>query len=179
MIETFTSLDLSIQSWMLTHQVDSLTAFFRVLTYMGSPLVFLFLTLMLVGFLLTLNYYKDAFYLGTGMLITWTLMHYMKIIIARARPEGNTLTIATGYSFPSGHAMVSIFFYGFLAYLLYQRSSSWARYSGHSMLVLIILIGLSRMYLNVHYFTDVAAGFLLGGICLYAIIKVSARHRTY
>ena len=175
MIEIFTSLDLSIQSWMLTHQVDSLTRFFQLLTYMGSPIVFLFLTLMLVSFLLLAHCYKDAFYFSTGMMITWVFMHYLKIIVARTRPEGNMLTIATGYSFPSGHAMLSIFFYGFLAHLLYQRPSPWAHYSGHILLLLIVLIGLSRIYLNVHYFTDVVAGFILGGICL----NFSARHRTY
>lgn len=68
-----------------------------------------------------------------------------------------------GYSFPSGHSMVSMAFYGFLIYLIYNNIKNkyikWILIS--SLSILIILIGISRIYLGVHYTSDVLAGFLL------------------
>lgn len=68
-----------------------------------------------------------------------------------------------GYSFPSGHSMVSMAFYGFLIYLIYNNIKNkyikWILIC--SLSILIILIGISRIYLGVHYTSDVLAGFLL------------------
>ncbi|NLB87665.1 MAG: phosphatase PAP2 family protein [Syntrophomonadaceae bacterium] len=108
-------------------------------------------------------------------------MSLLKDFFGRPRPSGEHLTIATGMSFPSGHAMLSMAFYGFVAYLLAQRVNSpqrrkliWA-----VAVIFIFLIGFSRLYLNVHYPTDVIAGFLLGALFLFAFIKLYQRHRSH
>ena len=75
------------------------------------------------------------------------------------------------WSFPSGHAMVSLAFYGFLAYLGWHLlRGSWRATWLTLMFLLIILIGLSRMYIGVHYFTDVVAGYSAGFIWLETVI---------
>ena len=78
-----------------------------------------------------------------------------------------------GYSFPSGHAMVSFGFYGFLIYLAYKKiNNKKIKYPLIiSLALLILLIGISRIYLGVHYATDIIGGFIIGFIYLIVFIK--------
>lgn len=101
----------------------------------------------------------------------------LKNIVQRPRPTDYRIIDETGYSFPSGHSMISMAFYGFLIYLIY-------RYIKNRILkivlitflgVLIVFIGVSRIYLGVHYTSDVIAGFLIS-IC-YLIIYISAMNK--
>ncbi|WP_228282624.1 bifunctional DedA family/phosphatase PAP2 family protein [Rubrobacter tropicus] len=97
----------------------------------------------------------------------------LKSLFARPRPVfEHPLLLETSYSFPSGHAMVSFVVYGMLTYFAVLALKTWrARVAvvfGAGLLVL--LIGFSRMYLGVHYFSDVAAGYAAGGVWLSALI---------
>ena len=99
-----------------------------------------------------------------------------KELFARPRPYfEHPLVLETSYSFPSGHATMSLIFYGMLAYFCVLALRTWrartAVIFGASLLVL--LIGFSRIYLGVHYFSDVVAGFASGGIWLSALITGS------
>ena len=92
----------------------------------------------------------------------------LKNVFQRTRPELAPLVPAPGYSFPSGHALMSAAFYGFLAYLLFRHCPSpLLKWSLVSLLTLLVLaIGFSRVYLGVHYLSDVLAGFAAGGFLL-------------
>lgn len=93
----------------------------------------------------------------------------IKAMITRPRPMAvPALVVETGYSFPSGHSMAGAAFYGFLIYLLWrQQVSPRARRWGTGLLAVIIaLVGISRVYLGVHYLSDVVAGFLAAGFYL-------------
>ncbi len=98
------------------------------------------------------------------VLITQTL----KMLIQRPRPSFPHLVEENGFSFPSGHAMASLGFYGFLIYLVWQTNINKKIKIGITIIlsILILLIGLSRIYLGVHYFTDVVAGFVCSTIYL-------------
>lgn len=87
----------------------------------------------------------------------------LKFIIERPRPAVVRLAQASGFSFPSGHSMCSLVFYGFLLYLLIRSNGGfWFKFFGSIIICsLIILIGVSRIYLGVHYSSDVIAGFAL------------------
>jgi membrane-associated phospholipid phosphatase len=102
----------------------------------------------------------------------FVLNDIMKDLFQRTRPnplEG--LTPAQAFSFPSGHAMVSAAFCFFLAYLTWRLVRGWRRAAWMTALVLLVfLIGLSRMYLGVHYLTDVVAGYLAGFLWTDAVI---------
>ena len=97
-----------------------------------------------------------------------------KNIIMRERPMLSLIEKPSDFSFPSGHTMCSVAFYGFIVYLLLKNIKNyflkWLIVFVFSMLV--IFIGISRIYLNVHYFTDVIGGFILGSICLLMIINI-------
>ena len=116
-------------------------------------------------------------YLGTWITAvagSAALNHLLKGLFARPRPFfEHPLLVETSYSFPSGHAMESFVAYGMLAYLavlLWLRSweTRVAVICGAALVV--VLIGFSRMYLGVHYFSDVIAGYAAGGVWLSALI---------
>lgn len=92
------------------------------------------------------------------------LMLLLKYLFQRKRPLSPLLQAAKGLSFPSGHAIMSVTFYGLLLYIfLHTSDTPWIRYMITSVLVLLILlIGYSRVYLRVHYASDVLAGFVIG-----------------
>ena len=99
----------------------------------------------------------------------------LKNIIQRPRPIGFRLIEETGYSFPSGHSMVSMAFYGYLIYLIYKnvKNKYWKWLGIIGLSILIIAIGVSRIYLGVHYTSDVIAGFLVSIAYLIVFIKAT------
>jgi len=92
------------------------------------------------------------------------LMLLLKQLFQRKRPLSPLLKAAKGLSFPSGHAIMAVTFYGLLIYILqHSITIDWLKwFLTFLVVVLIILIGFSRVYLRVHYASDVAAGFIIG-----------------
>lgn len=97
------------------------------------------------------------------------LMYVLKDFFGRPRPIIPLIDHAAGYSFPSGHSLNSVVFYGILVYVCYSHiQNKVLKYVVSVVLILtIILIGVSRIYINVHYVTDVIAGFSIGVIWLF------------
>ncbi|MBQ6522132.1 MAG: phosphatase PAP2 family protein, partial [Atopobiaceae bacterium] len=85
----------------------------------------------------------------------------LKEIVQRPRPEGFRLIAETGYSFPSGHSMVAVAFYGFMIWLIirYEEDRLQRWIWSLALFFVVIMIGVSRVYLGVHYFSDVMAGY--------------------
>ena len=107
--------------------------------------------------------------LGTGFFV-----YLGKILFHRPRPNV-AIYLEHDFSFPSGHAAMSIAFYGFIAYVLFQQIKQWKYKVAvlFSSIALIIIVGLSRLYLGVHYFSDVWGGYLLGILWLIIGIAIS------
>lgn len=105
--------------------------------------------------------------------IVTILNQLLKRILQRPRPEEFRIINESGYSFPSGHSMISMAFYGFLIYLIYKKvKNKYLKWTLITILgTLIISIGISRIYLGVHYTSDVLAGFLIA--ISYLIIYIS------
>ena len=102
------------------------------------------------------------------------MLFILKFIFQRARPVNPLFLKAAGFSFPSGHALMSVTFYGLILYILIsQQKNNWLKllyvliFSG-----LIVIIGLSRIYLRVHYASDVIAGFSLGIVWLMISLAI-------
>lgn len=115
----------------------------------------------------------ETLVLFLGVLGTWGLNTLLKSIFERARPVGKWLIEEDSFSFPSGHAMVSSLFYGLIGYLLWvnlRRTWKQAWLIPPITALVIICIGLSRIYLGVHYPSDVLAGFVAGGAVLIGCI---------
>lgn len=149
---------------------DFVTPLMKIITNLGGEIILIGITLII---LLRINNKK----IGTAILINLviaTLLNFtIKNIIRRPRPNVNRLIDVSGYSFPSGHSMVSLSFYGFLIYLIIKniKSKKLKVLLTTIISLLIISIGFSRIYLGVHYTTDVLGGFLVAVIYLTIFIK--------
>ena len=158
------SLDSTIREFAYSHSSSQLTGLFEVISFTGKLWFLVALgSIVTAGFLYWRKYRWAALFLitmgGEIMLETGS-----KALFARARPEPFFgLPPAESYSFPSGHALGSLCFYGILAMLISSRSDTHRRRWIVSLAaVWILLIGFSRVYLGMHYPTDVLAGYLLG-----------------
>lgn len=93
--------------------------------------------------------------------------YVMKMLVARPRPDGLIPSVTeTSFSFPSGHATAAVALYGFLAYVLCKRYPSQKPLIVSGTALIVIAVGFSRLYLGVHFPSDVLAGYLLGGLWL-------------
>ena len=106
---------------------------------------------------------------GGGLLNLW-----LKSFFERERPNVNRIIDADGFSFPSGHSMGSLTYYGFLIYLVLRSKRKPYSKLGLGILfcLVILLIGISRIYLGVHYPSDVMAGYMAGGVWLVICISL-------
>ncbi len=140
----------------------------KTFTFLGSTL---FITILCI---LSLFFKKYRFIITPNTLIAVGVSQALKRIICRIRPVGIALIEETGYSFPSGHSMVSFAFYGLIIYLIYKSKLNIKLKVSFITLfsIIIINIGLSRIYLGVHYVTDVIGGYLLGFICLILFVEL-------
>ena len=140
---------------LLMARSDFATAFFKFITRFGDWYV-------IVGIiLLSLIFFRKYFKVIVTNAVFITLVNQaLKFLIQRPRPNDFQIISVSGYSFPSGHAMISAAFYGFIFYLIYKSnlSNKYKVLLGMFILILVVLICISRVYLGVHYLTDVIAG---------------------
>ncbi len=149
---------------------DNVTSFMKFITYFGSAYVLIPLTALL--FILTKNKKLHILIVSNLILVTF-LNQFLKFFFQRPRPEEYRLISESGYSFPSGHAMVSMAFYGLLIYIVYKYVKNvYLKYGLMVILFMLILfIGISRIYLGVHYTSDVLGGYLLS-ICYLTVFTM-------
>lgn len=144
----------------------------KLITTFGSTLV------IVTGILSVFVLFKDKKYFKVFLLanlIGVLFNNLLKIIIKRPRPtETMVLTSETSYSFPSGHSMMSLIFYGLIIYFIsINVKKKWLKNLLIFVLsLLIILIGFSRIYLGVHYVSDVIGAWLIGLIYLFGFLKI-------
>ena len=158
-----------IDQWVLNNtlyfQTPSVTRFMVIFTWISANAAITLGSLAVVTYSLLkkrLDYLATyLFLIGGGSVLVFAL----KLVIHRQRPVSETPLIHVGgWSFPSGHALMSVVFYGFITYLLFRRTESWRLRLFVMMAAgfIIFLVGLSRIYLQVHYLSDVLAGYMGG-----------------
>jgi len=150
---------------------DNVTPIAKGVTHFGGVIALIAIATILS---ITIKNKKINILIWLNLAISTLLNQILKYIIQRPRPTEFRIIDESGYSFPSGHSMVSAAFYGFLIYLIYKNVKNkyikWGLIT--SLALLIILIGTSRIYLGVHYTSDVLAGFLIA--ISYLIIFTTA-----
>lgn len=139
---------------------DFVTPIAKNITHLGGAIFIIILSLIL---LISIKNKRIGILIWINLGISVLLNQALKFIIQRPRPTEFRIINESGYSFPSGHSMVSAAFYGFLIYLIYKNvKNKYLKWSLITLLSLVILtIGISRIYLGVHYTSDVIAGFLI------------------
>ena len=149
---------------------DFMTKIAIFITNFGSAI---FLILLSLVFLIIVKNKKIGVFVALNLEIEAWLNTLLKNIIERPRPFGINKIIENGFSFPSGHSMAAMAFYGFLIFLIFRYIKNKKLKWSLSILLsfLIVLIGLSRIYLGVHYLSDVIGAFLFS--ISYLIIYTS------
>ncbi|ARI78301.1 phosphatase PAP2 family protein [Halobacillus mangrovi] len=136
------------------------------ITEAGSVIWITMISIVLVVYLLFFSPFSRwvGIYFAVNMIGISALTKMLKLIFERQRPEVLAEYDGTGFSFPSGHSTGSMVFYGFIIYLIVisPLKKGWKWLVNCLLGLLILAVGLSRVYLGVHYFTDIIAGFLFG-----------------
>ncbi|MCW4046312.1 MAG: phosphatase PAP2 family protein [Candidatus Bathyarchaeota archaeon] len=157
----------SVNSWAVTIQTSSFTVIAKGIAVIFDTESLLVVSLAVAAILFALHYRRGSVLLLGAMAGDALLVEVTKTLVHSPRPT-NMLVPDTGYSFPSGHATASIVFFGILTYLAWQRwnSSKVRAVTGGLGVAMGVLVGFDRIYLNVHWFSDVVGGYLLGAFWL-------------
>ena len=163
-IDTF---DQFISNPILTNLSPKRTAFYSFVTDMGGTNVIILITLLVsLYFILQKKDPKIAYsYIFHVVIGAGLLNQLAKLIFQRTRPAIEHLVLQGGYSFPSGHSMAALICYGGVVLLVFHLTRrNWIRWLACLLAtVIIITVGISRIYLGVHFPSDVIAGFFLAG----------------
>ena len=150
---------------------DFATPIAKFITNFGGAIILTVTTIILI---ILIKNKKIGLSIFSNLIIITVLNQLLKRILQRPRPTEFRIIEETGYSFPSGHSRGSMAFYGYLIYLIYKYVKN--KYLKWTLMVLlsllIVSIGISRIYLGVHYTSDVLGGFLIS--ISYLIIYISA-----
>jgi len=174
-----TVFDLAITSFVAQNRSPVLTAIFHGFTFLGNLVPFLTLLIIALAALTFLRKYLSAIILLAtvfgGQILTYTI----KILIQRSRPETiYALIKEDGFSFPSGHTFIAVSFWGVLGYLMIKNIHNlYARILiGFLTLVIVLGIGFSRIYLGVHWTSDVIASYSLSIVYCLILIFIAENH---
>ena len=151
-------------------------------TFMGTHTFLIPLNCLLIAYFLFIKRHRwFSITIPVVSLGGVSLMFVLKNIFGRPRPENPLLRTVSGLSFPSGHALISVAFYGLLIYLVWHSiANKLMKWILIVLLIsLILIIGISRIYLRVHYASDVLAGFAMGIIWLVLSISIVRRIERY
>lgn len=155
--------DATVIRWIIALRSDWLTSFMRAITELGSTGGVVGVVLGVIAICLSLRKRLEASTFALTVLGAFLTSEWLKRVFKRARPPMPWLAAATNYSFPSGHSLVTLVLYGFLAYLVFQnlRPGRIRLVLTGFLLLIPFLIGISRIYLGVHYPSDVLGGWIL------------------
>jgi undecaprenyl-diphosphatase len=164
--------DVAVERWVQAQSTPLLDRLMQMITHGGDRLTHLLISAALSIFFLWRRRWRAAATIWMAIGAGYAINSLLKLFFGRTRPDLSLIFIApSGYSYPSGHAMASTVVYGCAAFFL-------ARLLPHSRvliralaIIIVFFIGLSRIYLDAHWPTDVLAGFAVGGLVLAAIIK--------
>ncbi|MDD7886516.1 phosphatase PAP2 family protein [Flavivirga sp. 57AJ16] len=173
--ETLAKYDHAITQSIISYRNPTLTQYFKFVTEVGDVHGYLFV--LGLSIILTILVFKQWRYIGQIVLVLVLASvsnMILKRFIDRARPDIEHLVVVKTLSYPSGHAMSAVAFYGFIIYLIYKFKVNKFIKTGLIVLfgILILSIGISRIYLGVHFPSDIVGGFIAGTIWVFFCILI-------
>lgn len=177
-----TGFDQSVFSLLQGHVSERNNQVMLFFTFLGTHKFLIPANLALIAYFLFIKKHKwYSIKVPAIGLSSLGLMFGLKHLFGRPRPDLPLIFKAEGLSFPSGHALFSVTFYGLLIYLVYKsiKNRAWRWTLIFLLLVLVITIGFTRIYLRVHYASDVIAGFCVGFLWLAFAIWLLNRMERY
>lgn len=166
-------IDQNIYSFFHNFTSPQATVIFLIITFLSSKEFIILMCLIFILISLIKRKYQTSFLIILNIVISLLLNQTFKAIISRERPFELMLISESGYSFPSGHSMTALIFYGYFIYLTWKSNLKKISKILITILniILILLVGISRIYLGVHYPTDVIGAYFLG--LFYLILYIS------
>ena len=163
------SFDLTIYNFIISFKNEFLTNFFKFITLFGGEYIILLITFSFL-FIKNKKFFLSLF---IDMILIVLFNYFLKLIFLRERPIDLMIINETGYSYPSGHSMVAVSFYGFILFLIWKMNIKkvYKYLFSFVIVLLMILIGISRIYLGVHFPSDVIGGYSIS-LC-YLIVYIS------
>lgn len=163
--------DFIIYDFLVAHRTPFLTSLFKCITHFGGAIVLLSITV-LCSIFIKKKKYKYIIPINLGLIVCLNIV--LKNFFERPRPDNFRIIEETGFSFPSGHSMASMAFYGYLIYLIFKnvKNKKWRNILCIFLGIFVFLIGFSRIYLGVHYTSDVIAGFCFSMVYLIFMISI-------
>lgn len=154
---------------------DTNTSIMNFITFFGKHEFLIPANLLLIAYYVFVKKHRWYSIKIPAIAISSLLMMFgLKNLFGRTRPDNQLLEAAENFSFPSGHALMAVTFYGLLAYIVWHsvKNPKW-KWTLIILLVLwILVVGVSRIYLRRHYYSDVMAGFAMGFLWLVVSLKV-------
>ncbi len=156
-------IDIRVHDWFILVRDEDLILLFRFITMLGDSMLILLTAIIISTFLYYKKHTKFIIPFWATIVSAGATTFILKMITARPRPL-DALMPESDFSFPSGHATIAVAFYGFLVFVAmrYPKQFVWKNTFFSLGVIIILLIGLSRLYLGVHYLSDVVAGYLVG-----------------
>ena len=147
-----------------SHSSPAMIKFFKILTFFGSPMFLFPAYVILIVWLLIKKRRADAIDIGIIAITSTVLVHSLKALIGRSRPDLPLFKALTNASFPSGHALSSFIFCSLLIWLIWRTewNRAWKWVLSSLLILFSLAIGVSRIVLRYHYASDVLAGFCMG-----------------
>lgn len=169
--------DSLIESFVIGIRNDKLTTFMITITNLSRAYFLISVSIIL---LFILKNKKTALLIIINLVVVFLSSQLFKFIFHRTRPDGEHIVSVLGYSYPSGHAMVSMAYFGFILYLINKKIPKKIDRIILTIItsIMIFLIGFSRIYLGVHYASDVFAGFLLASAYLVIFLTIISNNEV-
>lgn len=168
-------IDQSIYNFFYNFSSSQATVIFLIITFLASKEFIILMCLIFILISLIKRKYQTSFLIILNIVISLLLNQTFKAIISRERPFELMIVNESGYSFPSGHSMTALIFYGYFIYLTWKSNLKKISKILITILniILILLVGISRIYLGVHYPTDVIGAYFLGLFYLILYINIT------
>jgi len=170
-------LDSMVYNFISKYISNDLTSVLKTLTHLSGTIMVILITLLVLIFHKNKKY---GIFMAIDLILITIFQYILKFTFLRVRPVDINLIEETGYSFPSGHSLTAFAFYGFIIYLIQTSKLDKRSKNIYTILfsIIILVVGVSRVYLGVHFFTDVvgAFSFSLAFLIIYThIIKERLR----
>lgn len=166
--------DTNIALYFANNVNEYLTLFFKFISFICSPKMMVIINILLFIIFIVKKKLANLIIIISS-LVSVIFNNLVKIIVRRPRPNILNLVNEGTYSFPSGHSMISILFFGSIIYLLNKNNNKYRKTLTCIIIIFILLVGLSRLYLGIHFLTDVLSGYILGLLLLFIIIDMYER----
>lgn len=163
--------DNMVYKFIISFKGDVLTDIFKLISFFSSTkMIVLYNIILVIGILIVKK--RNILLITISSISSGVINNLVKYLVKRERPFGIALVNETFYSFPSGHAMISVLFFGMIIYKIIEHNIKYRKAFITLISIYILLVGISRIYLGVHYASDVIGGYALATAILLSLTLI-------